>query len=206
MNARARSPWAPALTSGEVAGLWAHMTDHFGTRVIDKSEAVEMRLAARLLDAVGIVDRKRFLAAFATTIGRRIYLPFQIGRGNEAQLWHQIVVCAHEHQHVVQRDRRGLRFELAYVTDRTERARIQAEAYRCHLELHHWRWGTLPDPRELAESLGSYGCDPADIDLAERMLRVWAVPIRHGAVLGEASQVAIAWLDEHVPHLREIKA
>jgi len=79
---------------------------------------------------------------------------------------------------------------------------VEAEAYRCDLELNQWRWGTLPDARELAEKLGSYGCRPADVDLAERMLRIWSVPIRHGAVLGEASQVAIAWLNEHVPHLR----
>jgi hypothetical protein len=206
VSASTRSPWAPALTSGDAAGLWAHMTDHFGTRVIDKSEAVEMRLIARLLDALRIVDRERFLSNFATTIGRRIYLPFQIGRGDEADLWHQIVLCAHEHQHVAQHDRQGLRFELGYLTDRATRARLEAEAYRCHLELHYWRWGTLPDARELAERLGSYGCRPEDIDLAERMLRIWAVPIRHGAVLGEASQVAIAWLDEHVPHLRAAKA
>jgi hypothetical protein len=167
VSAATRSPWAPALTGGDVAGLWAHMTDHFGTRVVDKADAVEMRLAAHLLDAAGIVDRERFLESFATTIGRRI---------------------------------------LAYLTDRTERARLEAEAYRCHLELHYWRWGVLPDPRELAETLGCYGCAPADVDLAERMLRIWAVPIRHGAVLGEASQVAIAWLDEHVPHLRAPRA
>jgi hypothetical protein len=206
VSASTRSPWAPALTGGDVAGLWAHMTDHFGTRVVDKADAVEMRLVARLLDAVGVLDRQRFLESFATTIGRRIYLPFAIGRGDEADLWHQIVLCAHEHQHVVQHERRGLRYALAYLTNRTERARLEAEAYRCHLELHHWRWGTLPDPRELAETLGSSGCAPADVDLAERMLRIWAVPIRHGAVLGEASQVAIAWLDEHVPHLRAPRA
>src|SRR5262245_36467716 len=111
------------------------MTDHFGTTVIDKRGAVEMRLVARALDALGILNRERFLDSFATTIRRRIYLPFEIGGGDQGDLWHQIVLCVHEHQHVVQHDRRGLRYEIAYLTDRTERARLEAEAYRCHLEL-----------------------------------------------------------------------
>jgi hypothetical protein len=202
VTSSARSPWQPTLAPGEVRGLWAHMADHFGTKVVDKRSALEMRLVARFLDAIGVLDRNDFLDGYATTIGRRIYLPFDVGVGDEAELWHQILLCVHEHQHVVQHDRRGIRYEIGYLTDRTERARLEAEAYRCDLELSHWRWGTLPDARELAEKLGSYGCRPTDIDLAERMLRIWSVPIRHGAVLGEASQVAVAWLNEHVPHLR----
>ena len=187
----------------EVWAFWRFMQDHYRTTVVNKRDALEMQLVAQALDALGIQSRDRFLRNFTTTLGRRIYTPFEVGspRGGW-DLWSQVVICVHEHQHVVQYDREGLSFEVSYLADRAARARWEAEAYRSNLELHFWRYGTTPSARRIAEVLGDYGCRPEDVDVAAKSLALSAVSIRKGAVINEATHVALGWLDEHVPRLR----
>lgn len=187
----------------EVWAFWRFMQDHYRTTVVNKRDALEMQLVAQALDALGIQSRDRFLRNFTTTLGRRIYTPFEVGspRGGW-DLWSQVVICVHEHQHVVQHDREGLSFEVSYLADRAARARWEAEAYRSNLELHFWRYGTMPSARRIAEVLGDYGCRPEDVDVAAKSLALSAVSIRKGAVINEATHVALGWLDEHVPRLR----
>ncbi len=187
----------------EVWAFWRFMQDHYRTTVVNKRDALEMQLVAQALDALGIQSRDRFLRNFTTTLGRRIYTPFEVGspRGGW-DLWSQVVICVHEHEHVVQHDREGLSFEVSYLADRAARARWEAEAYRSNLELHFWRYGTTPSARRIAEVLGDYGCRPEDVDVAAKSLALSAVSIRKGAVINEATHVALGWLDEHVPRLR----
>ena len=187
----------------EVWAFWRFMQDHYRTTVVNKRDALEMQLVAQALEALGIQSRDRFLRNFTTTLGRRIYTPFEVGspRGGW-DLWSQVVICVHEHQHVVQHDREGLSFEVSYLADRAARARWEAEAYRSNLELHFWRYGTTPSARRIAEVLGDYGCRPEDVDVAAKSLALSAVSIRKGAVINEATHVALGWLDEHVPRLR----
>ena len=187
----------------EVWAFWRFMQDHYRTTVVNKRDALEMQLVAQALDALGIQSRERFLRNFTTTLGRRIYTPFEVGspRGGW-DLWSQVVICVHEHQHVVQHDREGLSFEVSYLADRAARARWEAEAYRSNLELHFWRYGTTPSARRMAEVLSDYGCRPEDVDVAAKSLALSAVSVRKGAVINEATHVALGWLDEHVPRLR----
>jgi len=187
----------------EVWAFWRFMQDHYRTTVVNKRDALEMQLVAQALDALGIQSRDRFLRNFTTTLGRRIYTPFEVGspRGGW-DLWSQVVICVHEHQHVVQHDREGLSFEVSYLADRAARARWEAEAYRSNLELHFWRYGTTPSARRIAEILGDYGCRPEDVDVAAKSLALSAVSVRKGAVINEATHVALGWLDEHEPRLR----
>lgn len=187
----------------EVWAFWRFMQDHFRTTVVNKRDAFEMQLVAHALDTLGVQRRDRFLRNFTTTLARRIYTPFDLGvpRGGW-DLWSQVVVCVHEHQHVVQHDREGLAFEVSYLADRAARARWEAEAYRSNLELHFWRYGTTPSARRIAEVLTDYGCRPEDVDVATKSLALSAVSVRKGAVLNEATHVALGWLDEHVSRLR----
>lgn len=187
----------------EVWAFWRFMQDHFHTSVVNKRDALEMQLVAQALDALGVQSRERFLRNFTTTIGRRVYTPFEVGvpRGGW-DLWSQVIVCVHEHQHVVQHDREGLSFEVSYLADRAARARWEAEAYRSNLELHFWRYGTTPSVQRMAEMLSDYGCRPEDVDVAAKSLALSAVSVRRGAVINEATHVALGWLDEHVPRLR----
>lgn len=187
----------------EVWAFWRFMQDHFHTSVVNKRDALEMQLVAQALDALGVQSRERFLRNFTTTIGRRVYTPFEVGvpRGGW-DLWSQVIVCVHEHQHVVQHDREGLSFEVSYLADRAARARWEAEAYRSNLELHFWRYGATPSAQRMAEMLSDYGCRPEDVDVAAKSLALSAVSVRRGAVINEATHVALRRLDEHVPRLR----
>ena len=187
----------------EVWAFWRFMQDHFRTSVINKRSALEMQLVARGLEAFGIQSKDRFLKNFTTTIGRRIYTPFEVGSPKGGwDLWHQIVISVHEHQHVVQHDREGLAYEVSYLADRAARARWEAEAYRSNLELQFWRTGTTPSAQRTASVLKDYGCRDGDIEVTAKSLALSALSVKKGAVINEATRVALGWLDEHVPRLR----
>ena len=191
-----------ALQPADVRAFWDFMTQHYGTSVIDKRDAVSMKIVARILDAVGVVDRDSFLRQFTTTIGRRIYIPFVIADASTLDLWSQIVLCIHEHQHVVQHDKLGVRYELTYLASKADRARYEAEAYRSALEVAAWRGLPPPDSNQLALELASYGVGEAEREMVARLFQLWEVPIKYGAVLTEASQVGLGWMNEHLSHLK----
>src|SRR5262249_28101861 len=120
-----------------VRAFYKHMTGTFGASVIDKRSATEMQVVAGVLGALGIVNREEFLRRFATTIGKRIYLPFDVGDAAQGwSLWSQVAVLTHECQYIVQYNANGpLGFSWRYLTNTAARAAFEAEAYRCQLEL-----------------------------------------------------------------------
>ena len=187
-----------------VSTFWDYMTHRFGASVVDKKDAAEMQLVSALLGALGIVDRAAFMKSFTTTVGRRIYVPFEVGVANpQWSLWGQIMVCAHECQHVIQYNELGaLRFAWQYIGKSAGRTAFEAEAYRCQLELNFWRTGELLSPHELAAKLVNYGVTNADIRAAETALRMSAESVRRGAVINPTSRAAIDWLSVHAPELK----
>lgn len=193
-------------TPSIVSGLWKHMTQHFNTTVINKSSSTEMQLVSSLLGALHIVDQQSFLNQYTTTLGRRIYAPFTPGvsaAANGWSLWAQTIVCAHEHEHVVQLDRLGpITFDYRYLTDTPSRTRLEAEAYRSSLELNWWHTKTLPEPAALAGLLRGYGVTDTDVAMAGAILAASAEAVKHGAIMNQASAVAIAWLNANAPELR----
>jgi len=192
------------LQPEEVRMFWRFMQERYRTTVVDKNNSIEMKLVARGLDALGIVNKDRFLKSFTTTIGRCIYTPFEVGSSKGGwDLWHQIVTCVHEHQHVVQHDREGFKYEVSYVIDRAARARWEAEAYRSNIELEFWRYGTTPSAQHLASLLRDYGCRDDDIEVAAKSLALSAVSVEKGALINEATRVALGWLNERLPRLRK---
>ena len=191
-----------ALQSSDVVAFWDFMTQHYGTSVIRKQDAIEMKAVATFLGALGILDKDSFLRQYTTTIGRRIYAPFTIGDASTLDLWDQMVLCIHEHQHVVQHDKLGLRYEVTYLASKASRARYEAEAYRSVLEVAAWRRVPPPAPHQLALELSGYGVGDDNQAMAARLFQLWEVPIQLGAVLTEAAQVGLAWMNEHLPQLK----
>ena len=102
----------------------------------------------------------------------------------------------------MQHDREGLSYEVSYLADRAARARWEAEAYRSNLELQFWRTGTTPSAQQTASVLKDYGCRTEDIEVSAKSLALSAVSVRKGAVINEATHVALGWLEEHAPRLR----
>lgn len=192
------------VTPEIVRGLWAHLSRTLGTTVVSKPNAIEMRIIASALATLGILDADTFLREYATTLGRRIYLPFTVGVANsEWGLWSQMLTAVHEHQHVVQLDDHGpVAFAARYLGSRSRRALIEAEAYRTSLELHYWRFGTVPPIDGMAKRvLHGYGLRDADIQVVQRVLELSAGAIGRGAVVSRASKIAIDWLNQHAPGL-----
>ncbi len=191
-----------AVTPNVVRGLWRHLMRLYKSNVFEKRRAPEMYLVAEALARLGIADRERFMHEWSTTLGRRIYVPFAIGVGaNSDVLWNQIITAVHEHQHVAQYEADGLGFMGSYLLSDAARTKYETEAYRSNLELHWWRYGELLGAEELAEKLRAYAVGEADIEVAARVLKVSGDAVRHGAVVNEASLVAIRWLNANAPQL-----
>lgn len=190
------------LQPDDVRAFWTHMMEHYGSESLAKDDATSMKAVAFVLDQLGVMDKDKFLRDYTTTIGRKVYTPFEIGVAQPGwELWAQVTVCVHEHQHVVQHVRDGLLFEASYVADTSARARHEAEAYLTAIELHHWRYGTIPPPRRFAEKLAAYACTEQDILWAAKYLTLAAETVRLGGLVTEAGAVAIDWLDEHLAEL-----
>lgn len=188
------------LNPEHVKAFWAFMQAKYGTRVVTKAQAPEMQFIAEALGAMHIVDKDEFLSRFTTTIGTTIYTSFEVGVVTEAHSCiSQIVVCAHEHQHVVQLRKNGVVFLTSYLLDSTSRAAYEAEAYRVTLTLLYYLTGNIGDPGAYADVLKAYATTEADQAFVKEYLRLSVPTLRAKGVPDEASQVTLDWLRQHAP-------
>lgn len=188
-----------------VQEFWDFMSGHYGSRVIKRSNAWEMKVVARFLSLIRAMDVQTFMNEYATTLGSRIYIPFEIGVPQEDwSLWGQITTCVHEHQHVYQYDKEGRTFMWKYLLRSSGRAHYEADAYRCNLEMYYWRYGRMRDTHRLAEMLRAYKCNETDIAVTEKQFNLSVKTIEQGAIINDASRRAIKWLEHHAPELREL--
>ena len=187
------------VTSEMVKGLWVHLEETYGSRRAKKTDP-EMALAARFLGDMGILDPDDFLTRYTTTIGRTIYTPYEVGiESNGHKLSSQLIVCVHEHQHVVQYIKEGPKFGFEYLASSARRAAYEANALRCNLEIYYWLYGDVPDVNTLAEGLVHYGCGDGDIRTASKHLSIVAKVVNKGGITSDAGKCAIAWLNTNYP-------
>jgi len=197
------------LTPELTRNFWDHMLKTFGAVATQKGDAELMKVVATVLDAFGVQDKEQFMKDFVTTLGRTIYIPFEVGiEIPRWPLWAQVRVCGHECGHVVQGNREGwATFDSRYVTSSSFRAGYEAECYGIDMELEFWRLGSSGfDPFRFAQerplSLKNYGCKAAEIEQAQQMLTIRAGLVAQGVVESVAAQTAIPWLEKNVPGLR----
>lgn len=185
----------PALTRR----FWRAMSERYGTRVVPKKRSPLMHLVGAGLGLIRVMSYRRFMERYTTVVAGRIYPWFAIGEGDQEALWYQIVVCVHEHQHVIQARRDGLSgFHLPYLLSARRRALIEAEAYRCNMEMNWWKNGRFREPSDLAGRLAEYGCGQEAVDAARRYLQRAADRVRRGDIANEASRFAIDWLEKRL--------
>jgi hypothetical protein len=189
-------------TPEDVRAFWDYMCSRHRVRVIDKGNSKEMKFVADVLDAMGILNREKFLREFTTGVPlmpfRGIYVPFTPGVPDDRyDLWKQMRVCAHEIDHIIQADTAGeLSFSWDYLTNSAARAHYEAGGYRCDMELE-WRYrGRLLDPYLLSILLINYGCQPADCEVMEKEIRLCIPAIKSGRIIEPAAREAVVWLDE----------
>ncbi len=169
-------------TAEQTREVWRTLCARYGTQVRAKREAPEMRAAARLLGLGRVLPADDFMSRYTTVWAKRIYTPFTVGEGDALERWSQIVICAHEHQHVEQYARAGgfLRYAPGYLLSTRRRALLEAEAYGCNMELSWWRYGVIPAPEHLANTLHDYGCTQRDVDAARDALAARADRLARG--------------------------
>lgn len=192
------SRWVPS--SQDVIDLWAHLSGKYRTETIDKHDSDFMAFIGRVLSISPGMTRQEFIDNYVTVIGRKIYAPFEPGTPGENSwgLWSQMIVCAHEHQHVAQykaHDVRGLvGFSTQYLTKKARRTRFEIEAYTTALEMHFWRTGTVLDTGPILRSLAAYRVGDLDLKVAKKALDANNGMIARGAVITEAGAETIKWL------------
>ena len=188
------------LTAEHVKALWAYMQHYYGTQVVSKAAALEMQVVADTLGLLGILDKDAFLTRFTTTIGKAIYVPFEVGVESAGHtLLSQVIVCAHEHQHVVQLREHGVTFLLNYLLNSSSRSAFEAEAYRVSMTLRYHLLGDAGDPGAYAEVLKSYGTTEADQAFVKEYLRLSLPTIHAKGVPDEAAKVTMDWLRQNAP-------
>lgn len=181
-----------AVTPQDSIDFWAYMCSQYGTQWVIKAEDPAMDWASQALETAGILPADVFLNHYATTIGRTIYLVRPPGTGDP---WAEIVLCIHEHQHVVQHDRDPVIYEVRYLSEVAARVSYEVEAYRAGMEADYARRGAIRSPARTAKSLKNYGAGPVDQDVAQAQLEAAAVILfRGGGPTTEAARVGLAWL------------
>lgn len=195
-------------TSKQVQDLWTYFQRIYGTKIKYKAQSRHMKIIGRTLSALGIMSYSSFMNDYVTTIGRTIYLPvnFKIGVASPNwNLWEQMCLCVHEHQHVLQFATGRIRFVSGFLFRKAKRALHEAQAFRSDLALHMWRYGSLPDYKARAAGLKKYGCSSADIRVVEKYLALSLVTIGQGGVIDGAAKVALHWLNQNASELRHFE-
>ena len=181
------------------------METTYKSETVDKNNSTLMELVAWSLCTMGVMDRESFMDNYCTTLGNIIYINFEVGNEKHKDLWNQIVICVHEHQHVYQaREDTTLLFSAQYLVSKAYRALQEAEAYRTCMELHQWRYGNIPktEPKRLAEKVRRYACSSEDVQTVEKILDISVQVIERGGIISPVAATAIEWLEKNVPDLR----
>lgn len=212
------------ITSRRVRRYWQYMSNHYNTKILQKEddlldiieaakgknimqlvsglsrldEGDEIGLIALFLDKIGTLDVEKFMTRYTTTLGDRIYIPFEIGDDSTHSLKAQIKICTHEHEHVLQFREKGLEFVIRYLADRAQRALYEAEAFRCNMEIDMLLTGNAPRATGYANALEDYGCTEDDIMVVEKALRLARQTIASGGITTRAGKVGIRWLKKNL--------
>lgn len=184
------------VTSEMTRKFWKEALAKWDGSVKDKNDSDFMKTVGWFLDKIGIQDKDTFLNSFTTTIGKTIYIPFEIGSSDNYTLWDQITVCVHELVHIQQYKDAPVEFSVGYVTDRSSRAEYEAQAYATGLELNYWRYGRLYNIPERMKTLFSYGLDQKHVDYAAEYLESIGETIVQGASVNEVAAWALTWLEK----------
>jgi hypothetical protein len=188
------------LTKDDVGAFWADMTAHYGVRVVTKSSSWLMHVLALILSILRIVDKKKFLTRFATVLGKTVYIPAELGTPADGwSLLSQVVICIHECQHIVQRQRLGnIRYTCRYLFSSLGRAELEAEAYKCKHQFYHLMLNRDISPEGVLKSLRSYGLSDADLTGTAYYLTDMTTPIN------ESTTYALMWFwDKGISLLEE---
>lgn len=179
-----------------VVSFWKYMSKKYDFKVVSKSDAVEMRVVAWAMDMMNVMNVDDFLDKYSTTVclgwWRVVYVPFEIGKGNQNQLIGQIATCVHESQHVVQATRDPGQ-PMKYLTSDSNRAFYEADSNRATMEMYYYFTGRVLSPRKLSDGLMHYSVGAADRRVCRKHLIIASKVIGRGGIITGTSKTAIRW-------------
>lgn len=189
-----RSVMNKNLTPELVQNFHRYLSKAFGFSIVDKKNAIEMEIIARVLPKITPIDPKIFMTKYSTTLYNQVYLPYEIGQGKKSDLFSQIVTITHEAQHVADFGTNPTDMALYLVLD-AQRTRIEVRAMTSKIYLQWWYNGTIPNLTKMVESLYYYGLDASDQNVARKQLKVHASIARRGIVPRNlVVNRAVSWL------------
>jgi hypothetical protein len=196
----------PELNSSFTKDFWQHMQYVYGTKIVDKNTSKSMSFIGCFLSMFGILDKEIFLNEYATTINKTIYLPFIVGNtSDEKELFNEVLLCVHEHQHVVQYIKLKNKYSAGYIFNHKKRAYFETEAYTTSLEIYYWFFKESIDTQYLANKLSNYNCSKKDIANSKNKLDENLKLIESGKIISESGKTAIFWLEKNAKNLQKEK-
>lgn len=190
------------LTSQNVIDFWKYMNSFYKTSTVDKNNSTMMSTIGTFLNTMGVLNKTSFMNKFTTTIGTTIYTPFTIGDTNNKNwsLLDQIIVCVHEHMHVLQYKKDGsFTFPYKYLATTKGRTEYEAEAYTCSLEMFWLVYQAMPSTDIYVNSMKSYNVTPQDLITFKNILDANALLIKAGKkIMEEPVQTATNWLNINI--------
>lgn len=186
--------------------LQAHLIKEFTFTVEDKETSDLMKGVATGLDmarkfTAGLPNSEDFMALFATTIGRRVFLP-KVIRDNPKS---KCEVVTHECEHVFQYAETGLEFCWFYLKDSVARAQFEADAYAAGIAVHCWLTGQTPASNiawVVQNLVNSYHLLPEDAAYAEMAIKSHMASLASGIIMSKSARSAIAFLQAKYPGLK----
>jgi hypothetical protein len=187
----------PAVISRDQVGdFWAYMSNVEDFRVVQKASSQEMRAIAWAIKGMG--GDEDWLDSYTLTLGRDVYIPFEIGSGNNLERIRQVCVCCHEGQHVRQFERNPAKFVINYAFSDAARAHYEVDAYRVTMEMYYYFTGRILSPKTVANLLKGYYVDSGDIHVAEKHLAVTAKVLKQGVIVSGISKDAIRYWNREI--------
>jgi len=191
----------PQVSGDQVRLYWKYMQKQYRFKVVDKDDAGEMQLIGWALDTMGIQDQDYFLHNYTTTVGSKIYIPFEVGVGTQKQLVGQIMTCAHECQHIVQ-SRRDPMYEIKYLTSDAARTLYEVDAYQANMEIHWWWYQKTLNPTILVNTLKGYSIDAPNRRVAKKRFISANKMIEYGGVTTGTAIKTIRWCNRNLKPAR----
>jgi len=182
----------PYLTEKNVKAFHKYMAAKFKAEIVNKDDKVSMEIIDWALGLMGVMDKGEFLKRYAITIGDRIYIPYEIGKGTMAQKVGQIILICHEMTHVIQGELDHA-MKLKYLMSKSRRAHMESEAMHCNLEMYYWYYQKNLPVSALVKALEAYSLRDEDIAVAQTHLKVYSMITSRGVVASPVSKAAIAW-------------
>lgn len=178
------------ITRSSVIGLWNHLLKKYNGSLCSKKDAPVMKVAAHLMDRLGIMDDRRFMNDFYTTLEDTVYTPvgITIGDGSKAELYDQAEKAVHEVLHIIQD------VDLSFLFSDRARARIETDAFIASMEFYYWMHGTLPSTSAYVNKLKSYSLRKSDLIYARAKLALARRRCKKGRIRSVTVKDAIAYL------------